>query len=286
MGISSIVKRVVPAVVSFATGGPVAAAATFAANEKQLRAEARAKSQYNTAMAEYQERLNNMDPLIHGIESNVRMSQIGRNQANTGGFGSTFGTFLSDVGRNIISPISSIFTSPALQPFISAQSRGQPAQPTQGGQMGQESSRSGTQEAFIGSIPNVLGQAAKFLRTPGGAIGTGSLVGSGLSMLGGSTPGVRITRKMKSQYRSVLNLAGGNYMMAADMIGVSPDFFIDVMLKRFRNDGPVVTKAALRKTKTTVRRLKSMCDMYDSLRPTATRRRAPMKRATTTLIKN
>ena len=30
-----------------------------------------------------------------------------------------------------------------------------------------------------------------------------------------------------------------------------------------------------------------MCDMYDSLRPTATRRRTPMKRAsTTTLIKN
>ena len=62
--------------------------------------------------------------------------------------------------------------------------------------------------------------------------------------------------------------------------------FIMVLLKRFRNDGPVVTKAALRKTKTTVRRLKSMCDMYDSLRPSATRRKAPMRRATTTLIKN
>jgi hypothetical protein len=105
-------------------------------------------------------------------------------------------------------------------------------------------------------------------------------------MLGGSTPGMRITRKMKSQYRSVLNLAGGNYQLAADMIGVSDDMFIAVMLKRFRNDGPVVTKAALRKTKTTVRRLKSMCDMYDSLRPAAARRRSPMKRATTTLIKN
>jgi hypothetical protein len=105
-------------------------------------------------------------------------------------------------------------------------------------------------------------------------------------MLGDSSPSIRITRKMKSQFRSVLNLANGDYAMAADMIGVSPDFFIAVMLKRFRNDGPVVTKAALRKTKTTVRRLKSMCDMYDSLRPTATRRRAPMKRATTTLIKN
>ena len=91
---------------------------------------------------------------------------------------------------------------------------------------------------------------------------------------------------MKSQYRAVLNLAGGDYALASDMIGVSQDFFIMVLLKRFRNDGPVVTKAALRKTKTTVRRLKSMCDMYDSLRPSATRRRTPMRRASTTLISN
>ena len=91
---------------------------------------------------------------------------------------------------------------------------------------------------------------------------------------------------MKSQYRAVLNLAQGDYSLASNMIGVSEDFFIMVLLKRFRNDGPVVTKAALRKTKTTVRRLKSMCDMYDSLRPTATRRRSPMKRASTTLISN
>jgi hypothetical protein len=62
---------------------------------------------------------------------------------------------------------------------------------------------------------------------------------------------------------------------------------IFILLKRFRNDGPLVTKAALRKTKQTVRRLKNMCDMYDSLRPTATRRKTPMRRSsTTTLIKN
>ena len=103
-----------------------------------------------------------------------------------------------------------------------------------------------------------------------------------------SGPKVRITRKMKSQYRSVLNLAGGNYQMAADMIGVSDDFFIMVMLKRFRNDGPVVTKAALRKTKSTIRKLHSMQDVLKSITPTATgRRKAPMKRAmSTTLIKN
>jgi len=92
---------------------------------------------------------------------------------------------------------------------------------------------------------------------------------------------------MKSQARTVLNIAGGNISVAADILNISDEMLIQILLKRFRNDGPVVTKAALRKTKQTVRRLKSMCDMYDSLRPSATRRRTPMKRATTTtLIKN
>jgi len=97
---------------------------------------------------------------------------------------------------------------------------------------------------------------------------------------------MRITRKMKSQYRAILNLNMGNIDLASQMLGVSSEMFIQVLLKRFRNDGAVVTKAALRKTKRTVNRLKGMCDMYDSLRPSATRRKAPMRRASTTLISN
>ena len=92
---------------------------------------------------------------------------------------------------------------------------------------------------------------------------------------------------MKSQARMVLNMTGGNISAAADMLGIDQNTLIMILLKRFRNDGPVVTKAALRKTRQTVRRLKSMCDMYDSFRPRAAARRSPMKRATTTtLIKN
>ena len=97
---------------------------------------------------------------------------------------------------------------------------------------------------------------------------------------------MRITRRMKSQYRAVLNINMGNIDAASQMLGVSPEMFVQVLLKRFRNDGAVVTKAALRKTKRTVNRLKGMCDMYDSLRPSATRRKAPMRRASTTLISN
>ena len=105
--------------------------------------------------------------------------------------------------------------------------------------------------------------------------------------MGGQPSGMRITRKMKSQARTVLNMVGGDLSAASQILGINEEMLVQVLLKRFRNDGPVVTKAALRKTKQTVRRLKSMCDMYDSLRPTATRRRTPMKRASsTTLIKN
>ena len=218
-----------------------------------------------------------------GPNRNAQM-QMSRPSSVNAGFGSGFGTFLSDVGRNIVNPISSIFSQ--VRPMITQQSRGQPALPTQSTTGGQESQQSGTNQAFMGGFGNVLGQAGRFLRTPAGqglGIG-GGLLASGL--MGGDSQKVRITRKMKSQYRAVLNLNMGDYDMAADMIGVSTDFFIMVLLKRFRNDGPVVTKAALRKTKTTVRRLKNMCDMYDSLRPTATRRRTPMKRASTTLISN
>ena len=210
-----------------------------------------------------------------GINSNIKANQ---------GFGSTFGNFLTDVGSNIVSPIAGLFGG--IKPFFSQQSSGQPALATRGTSGGQESQGSGQQNAFIGGVPNLLGQAAKFLRTPGGSATIGGASGVIGSMFGGGSNKMRITRKMKAQYRAVLNLNLGNIDSASSMLGVSSEMFVQVLLKRFRNDGAVVTKAALRKTKRTVNRLKGMCDMYDSLRPSATRRKAPMRRASTTLISN
>ena len=283
--LSNLIKQVAPIVATVAPGTPIgtAAAVVTYGQAKQEQSYQRklaeeAKSNYETT------RRNNMpfgDPNAYQPVPMSRPSSIGTSNA---GFGSSFGSFLSDVGQNIVSPLSGLFSQ--VRPFISQQSRGQPALPTRTNLGGQESQSSGVTEGFVGGIPNILGQAARFLRTPGGQIGTGLVTGIGASMLSGGGGGMRITRKMKSQYRAVLNLAQGDYDQAASMIGVSTDMFIMVLLKRFRNDGPVVTKAALRKTKTTVRRLKSMCDMYDSLRPTATRRKTPMRRAATTLISN
>ena len=205
-------------------------------------------------------------------------------RGNNTGFGSTFGSFISDVGSNIVSPLAGLCGG--VKPFFSQQSSGQPALATKGTSGGQESQGSGQQNAFIGGVPNILGQAAKFLRTPGGSAAIGGATGLVGSMFGGGGQTMRITRKMKSQYRAILNLNMGNIDAASQMLGVSSEMFVQVLLKRFRNDGAVVTKAALRKTKRTVNRLKGMCDMYDSLRPSATRRKAPMRRASTTLISN
>jgi hypothetical protein len=153
----------------------------------------------------------------------------------------------------------------------------------------QESSGSGSiQTAGLGGmLPSIVGGARSLLKSPLGQIALGGGAGLALQGIGTSGGGMRITRKMKSQARMVLNMTGGNLSAASQMLGIDENTLVMILLKRFRNDGPVVTKAALRKTKQTVRRLKSMCDMYDSLRPTATRRKTPMRRSsTTTLIKN
>jgi len=280
-----LLKVAIPTAIGAVTGGPAGAFAGAVQGTQQEKAARRQKQAIEQRQREEQKRMSEFFGSNSTGLSRVQAPMYGqRVPTQQAGFGSSFGSFLSDVGSNIVSPLTGLFSQ--VRPFISQQSVGQPALPTRSNLGGQESQSSGVQEAFVGGIPNILGQAARFLRTPTGQIGTGLAGGIGASLLGGGNGGMRITRKMKSQYRAVLNLAQGDYDQAAAMIGVSTDQFIMVLLKRFRNDGPVVTKAALRKTKTTVRRLKSMCDMYDSLRPTATRRKAPMRRASTTLISN
>jgi hypothetical protein len=283
---SSITRQLAPAVATVApffgpVGQGVAVGASIVAGDtanKQRKANNLIQQQRNQQMPNF----NDMSAFGHG--GGIGGQRVFNAPTNNGRF-SGFSSFLGDIGQNIVDPISNLFSGVA--PFFSQQSQGQPALATKSLSGGQESQSSGTNDAFLGGAGNLLSQAAKLLRSPGGAIGTGvggSIVGN---MFSGGQTNMRITRKMKSQYRAVLNLNMGNYQAASDMLGVSQDMFIQVLLKRFRNDGPVVTKAALRKTKTTVRRLKSMCDMYDSLRPTATRRKAPMRRASsTTLIRN
>ena len=209
------------------------------------------------------------------------------NAGNTGFFG-TVSNLFSQAGT----AVQSAFSSGIPQLFGIDRPRSaiqQPAVTSNTGAMAQESQGSGTVQAGIGNVlPTVVGAARGLLKSPLGQTAFGTGIGLGVSMIGADGKPMRITRKMKSQARMVLNMTGGNLQQASAILGISEDQLVFILLKRFRNDGPVVSKAALRKTKSTIRKLKNMCDMYDDLRPAA-RRRTPMKRATrssTTLIKN
>ena len=131
------------------------------------------------------------------------------------------------------------------------------------------------------------------ITNPLGQIGIGTAVGGALSLLDGAGKQVRITRKTKRLAQQAYQLSFGDLSAATSLfaqltgISVNEMQFVMILTKRFRNDGPVITKAAVRKTRSTLRKMKNMCDMYNSVAKTPARRRAsPMKRATTTLIKN
>ncbi len=143
-----------------------------------------------------------------------------------------------------------------------------------------------------------LVQAARGLsRNPAGQALFGSGAGLALGALSQGGNGMpRITRKMRSDVMKIYKMAGMDANVAAQILnrlGTYPRFNFDatlvfgILTKRFRNDGPVVTKAAVRKTKSTLRRMKGVVDMYNSVcKPTT--RRSPARRATqkVQLIKN
>lgn len=92
---------------------------------------------------------------------------------------------------------------------------------------------------------------------------------------------LRVTRKLRNQVKQAVNLVG--IEAVADLMNTNVEVVVYIMTKKMRNDGPYVTKAAVRKTRSTVRKMKSLCDMYDDLRPTA-KRRAPARRASSTRV--
>lgn len=294
MSLSSIINRVVPTAIGFVTGGPVGATAGFVGAEKALNEQKKVERQINEDLNRRREQERFFNMLYTGPRDITSTNSSNMNS----GFGSGFGNFLTEASTNILAPLGTFASGIGSLLGFGRRPQNvnqQPAVTTITNLGAQETQGSGTQEAFIGGLPNLIGTAGRFLRTPGGigsAIGTA--IGGGLSLLDGSGKPLRVTRKMKRLAQQAYQLAmmdlGTAIQLFAQLSGVSVDqrTFVLILTKRFRNDGPVVTKAALRKTRTTIRRMKNMCDMYDSLRPRATRR-APMRRATTsrtTLIKN
>ena len=72
----------------------------------------------------------------------------------------------------------------------------------------------------------------------------------------GETKRKKITRKFKAQVKQSVMLVG--LEETARMLNTEPEIIVQILLKRFRNDGPYITKAAVRKTKATVRKMETV----------------------------
>jgi len=138
------------------------------------------------------------------------------------------------------------------------------------------------------NLPAIVGGAVGATRSIGGMLGLAGgaimVAPTIIDMVTGEEKKLRVTRRLRSQVKQAVMMFGVE--VVADNMGTSPEVIFYILTKKMRNDGAYVTKAAVRKTRQTVRKMKHLCDMYDDLRPPA--RRAPARRTSskTTLIKN
>jgi len=148
-----------------------------------------------------------------------------------------------------------------------------------------------TQQAgfgLVGPLSQLLGQGARTLARPGvgGALtglGAGFAADFVMDMFGNQKKLV-ITRKLQRDVKKVFMLSGGdvgfismNSMMLFDK-DLSEDQILRILFKTFKNQGPYVTKAAVRKTRQTIRKMETLCDLKDRLTPV--KRRPPARRRT------
>ena len=150
------------------------------------------------------------------------------------------------------------------------------------------------QQAFIGGAglgalaTQGLGAAARILSRPGvgglvGGLGAGAVVDYFVDQFG-NTKKLVITRKLQRDTKKLFMMTGGNLDIVSQQslffLGkqLSPDQILMILFKTFKNQGPYVTKAAVRKTRQTIRKMETLCDLKDRLAPP--KRRAPARRRT------
>jgi hypothetical protein len=155
----------------------------------------------------------------------------------------------------------------------------------------------GMNQASLGILAPFVTGAGRALTSGAGrnvALGIGgTAIGGALTMFDGSGKKLIITRKMQREVKEMFMFMGGDLDATADAYSnfkgrpYTADNILAIMLKKFSSQGPYVTKAAVRKTRSTLRKMKTLCDMTDDLMP---KKRAPVRRrattSKTTLIRN
>jgi|TARA_A100001015_G_scaffold248323_1_gene285679 hypothetical protein len=140
-------------------------------------------------------------------------------------------------------------------------------------------------------VPGIISQVGRTLTRPGvgglvGGAGTGFLADFVMDAFGNQKKLV-ITRKLQRETKKLFMMSGGDLgivsMNSLAFLGkdLSEEQVLMVLFKTFKNQGPYVTKAAVRKTRQTIRKMETLCDLKDRLAPPKrATRRAPARRST------
>jgi hypothetical protein len=150
----------------------------------------------------------------------------------------------------------------------------------------------GMNQAFLGGfgLPGIastaVGAATRALSRPGvgglvGGLGAGAVVDFFIDQFGQQKKLV-ITRKMQRDVKKLFMMSGGDFNMTAELYrmatgrSITGEQVVKIITKTFKNQGPFVTKAAVRKTRSTIRKMETLCDLKDRLCPP--KRAAPRRR--------
>ena len=160
------------------------------------------------------------------------------------------------------------------------------------------------QMAGFGAIPGLVGAAravapkiTQFFGGTGGAVATGLGTGVAVNMLTGSQNGrmkpvLTQSRRNKARVRQLVNFMGipaaAQFLSQASGTTVTENDVVMLLLRTFRNDGAYITKAQVRNLRRTTNRFKSLEKQVKEATSMTrtTRRAAPRRASSTTLIKN
>ena len=149
----------------------------------------------------------------------------------------------------------------------------------------------------IQGIRALAPQVTKFFGGTTGAVATGLGTGVAVNMLSGSgmsreKPVLTQSRRNKARVRQLVNFMGiegaANFLSQQSGTNVTGNDVVMLLLRTFRNDGAYITKAQVRNLRRTTNRFKSLEKQVKEATSMTrtTRRAAPRRASSTTLIKN
>ena len=237
---SNLIKDVAPVVATVAPFVPGGQAIAIAASAK-VAADQRAAAKYQQALQ--QEQINRRNAMAMGSgEFGTPGLTFTPRPTQQLGFFDRLGNLASNVGNTLLTGAEAAIPSVINRAIFGsrpASAAQQPSITTVTNVGAQESQASGSQQAGLGGLlPSVLGGARSLLKSPAGQLALGGGATLALSGMGQQSSGMRITRKMKSQARMIVNMVGGDLSTAAGILNIDENTLIMILLKRFRNDGP------------------------------------------------